>query len=149
MPSPSPPASFSKPMHLSRPIRSRRRRPWGDYRGIVAPGCHECACEDVFADVMERVPRVKNMCHDDVYRVEDFRSSRRRKSAISADYARIYLQPLGESMRLKFAGGAAFGSTHIGYAMDLAADTLEGWGSMRGNRPADLLMPDGTAISPD
>ena len=98
---------------------------------------------------MERVIRVKNMCYDDVCRVEDFRSFRRRNSAISADYARIYLQPLGESKRLKFAGGAAFGSTHIGYAMDLAADTLEGWGSTRGNTPADLLMPDGTAISPD
>ncbi len=115
----------------------------------MAPGCHECECEEVFAQVMERVMRVKNMCYDDVCRVEDFRSFRRRNSAISADYARIYLQPLGESKRLKFAGGAAFGSTHIGYAMDLAADTLEGWGSTRGNTPADLLMPDGTAISPD
>lgn len=117
--------------------------------GIVAAGCHECECEAVFAEVMERVLRVKNMCFDDVCRVEDFASFRRRNLAISADYADIYLQPLGEAKRLKFAGGAAFGSTHIGYALDLAADTLESWGSTRQRSPADLIMPDGTEISPD
>ncbi len=117
--------------------------------GIVAAGCHECECELLFAQVMAKVMRVKDMCYDDVCRVEDFRSFRRRNMAISADYAKIYLQPLGEAKRLKFAGGAAFGSTHIGYALDLAAETLEAWGSTRQRGPADLIMPDGTEISPD
>lgn len=116
---------------------------------IVSNGCHECACEEVFAEVMRRVLRVKNTCSDTVCSTENFDAFRRRNLAISADYADIYLQPLGEAKRLKFAGGAAFGSTHIGYAMDLAAETLESWGSTMERRSTDLLMPDGTAISED
>ena len=116
---------------------------------IVAKGCHECECEAVFAEVMERVLRVKNMCSDDVCRVENFQAFRRRNLAISADYARIYLQPLGEAKRLKFAAGAAFGSTHIGYGLDLAAETLAGWGNRAVPERADLLLPNGSGVGPD
>ncbi|WP_179378712.1 DUF2515 family protein [Jannaschia marina] len=117
--------------------------------GVVAQGCHECECEQVFAEVMERVLRVKNLCSDDVCRLEDFRAFRRRNLAISADYADIYLKPLGEAKRLKFAGGAAFGSTHIGYGMDLAAENLAGWGNRAEAADADLVLEDGSGVGPD
>jgi hypothetical protein len=117
--------------------------------GIVASGCHECECELVFAEVMERVLRVKNMCLDDVCRVEDFASFRRRNLAISADYAAIYLQPLGEAKRLKFAGGAAFGSTHVGFGMDLAMASINSWGNRTDPSEADLILPDGRGTGPD
>lgn len=117
--------------------------------GIVASGCHECECEALFAQVMAKVLRVKNMCTDDVCRVEDFRAFRRRNLAISADYARIYLQPLGEAKRLKFAGGAAFGSTHIGYGMDIAVRNLDGWGNRAALEDADVIVDGEIGIGPD
>jgi len=116
---------------------------------ITSQGCHACVCEELFAEVMARVIGVKNMCSDDVCRVEDFSAFRRRNRAISADYARIYLQPLGEAKRLKFAGGAAFGSTHVGFGMDLAAQNLASWGSRANAGEVDLMLPGNVNIGPD
>lgn len=122
--------------------------------GDAAPlDCHRCQCEELYDQVMARVLRVKNMCsdHGSSCSVENFKAFRQRNRAISADYARIYMQPTGEAKRLKFAGGAALGSTHIGYAMDAAASAMDSWGSNTGstNRPPDLVLEDGRGIVDD
>lgn len=77
--------------------------------------CHRCQCEQIYDVVMSRVLRVKNLCGGagNACQVENFAAQRRRNRAISADYARIYLKVTGEAKRLKFAGGASLGSTHI------------------------------------
>ncbi|MFV0334655.1 MAG: hypothetical protein ACK5JR_11380 [Tropicimonas sp.] len=114
--------------------------------------CHRCQCEQIYDQVMSRVLRVKNMCANsgNTCTVENFAAQRRRNKAISADYANIYMKPTGEAKRLKFAGGAALGSTHIGFGMDTAADALDGWGTTAApNEPADIVLEDGTRIKND
>lgn len=114
--------------------------------------CHRCQCEQIYDQVMARVLRVKNMCANsgNACTVESFSAQRRRNKAISADYASIYMKTTGEAKRLKFAGGAALGSNHIGYAMDLAAKTLDGWGrTVPPGQPADIILEDGTRITND
>ena len=114
--------------------------------------CHHCQCATLYDQVMARVLRVKNMCggSGNTCQIENFAAQRRRNKAISADYARIYLKNTGEAKRLKFAGGAALGSTHIGYGMDMAAASLASWGtSARRGAPADIVMPDGSRIVND
>ena len=121
--------------------------------GQITPlDCHRCQCEKLYDEVMSRVLRVKNLCSDsgNTCSVENFTAQRRRNKAISADYARIYMKATGEAKRLKFAGGAALGSTHIGYAMDIAAETLRDWGSTaRNDERADLILADGTRVRAD
>lgn len=122
----------------------------GDQVGaVVASGCHECVCENIFSQVMERVLAVKDTCGGNVCSLTGFEAFRRRNLAISADYASIYLTLDGEAKRLKFAGGAAFGSTHIGYAMDLALETLRAMGNPGRSGEIDLETPDGRGISSD
>ncbi len=116
---------------------------------VVAAGCHECVCDEIFARVMERVLAVRDTCGGTVCSLGDFAAFRRRNLAISADYARIYLTLDGEAKRLKFAGGAAFGSTHIGYAMDLAVETLRMMGNPGRPGEIDVTTPDGRGISSD
>lgn len=115
--------------------------------------CHRCQCQELYDQVMARVLRVKNLCSDAgaSCSVQNFAAFRRRNRAISADYARIYMQPTGEAKRLKFAGGAALGSTHIGYAMDAAASVMASWGSNAGflSRPPALVLEDGRRIIDD
>lgn len=125
------------------------RRAAGDAEPLE---CHRCECEQLYDEIMRRVLRVKNLCSDagSSCSVENFAAFRRRNRAISADYARIYMRPTGEAKRLKFAGGAALGSTHIGYALDAAADALKGWGSRAApGQPADLVLEDGRGIVND
>ncbi|SEO43759.1 hypothetical protein SAMN04489859_11101 [Paracoccus alcaliphilus] len=101
---------------------------------------------------MSRVLRVKNMCASSASSctVENFAAQRRRNRAISADYADIYMKTTGEAKRLKFAGGASLGSTHIGFGMDTAADALNGWGTRAApHEPADIVLEDGTRIKND
>ena len=120
--------------------------------GTTPLNCHRCQCEKLYDQVMARVLRVKDVCKGNLNtcRVEDFPAQRRRNRAISADYARIYLKTTGEAKRLKFAGGASLGSTHIGFGMDMAADSLRSWGtSPAPGHPADIIMPDGTRIVND
>lgn len=115
-------------------------------------GCHRCQCETIYDQVMSRVLRVKNMCASSASSctVENFAAQRRRNRAISADYANIYMKTTGEAKRLKFAGGASLGSTHIGFGMDTAADALNGWGTTAAaNEPADIVLEDGTRIKND
>ncbi len=117
-----------------------------------AVSCHRCQCEKLYSRVMSKVLRVKNLCSDDAASCsfENFSAYRRRNKAISADYARIYMSPNGEAKRLKFAGGASLGSTHVGYAMDAALDALDGWGSFAesGQRP-DVIREDGRGLVND
>lgn len=115
----------------------------------VVTHCHRCECDKLFPRIMEKVLRVKNTAPSGRAGLIDLAAARRRNRAISGDYARIYLEPLGMAKRLKFAGGAAFGSTHIGYSMDLAAETMEAWGSTQGRNPTDLVLPEGTNVSDD
>lgn len=114
--------------------------------------CHRCQCEQIYDVVMSRVLRVKNLCGGagNACQVENFAAQRRRNRAISADYARIYLKVTGEAKRLKFAGGASLGSTHIGFGMDTAAEALGGWGTEvdMGERP-DIVLKDGTRVKND
>lgn len=121
--------------------------------GRTAPlNCHRCQCEPLYDQVMAKVLRVKNMCagSGSTCQVENFAAQRRRNKAISADYARIYMKTTGEAKRLKFAGGAALGSTHIGYGMDVAADALRSWGTTASRgQAADIVMPDGTRVVND
>ena len=121
--------------------------------GRTAPlNCHRCQCQKLYDEVMAKVLRVKNMCSGsgNTCEIENFSAQRRRNRAISADYARIYMKTTGEAKRLKFAGGAALGSTHIGFGMDMAAASMASWGTRApaGRRP-DLVMPDGTRIVND
>lgn len=120
--------------------------------GASPLGCHRCQCEQMYDEVMARVLRVKNLCPDsgNTCAIENFSSQRRRNKAISADYARIYMKTTGEAKRLKFAGGAALGSTHIGYGMDVALDALDGWGTAAAaNERADVVLADGRRIRND
>ncbi|MBK4216706.1 hypothetical protein JJJ17_12285 [Paracoccus caeni] len=121
----------------------------GDAKAL---SCHRCQCEKLYDQVMAKVLRVKNLCSSNAAScsIENFAAHRQRNRAISADYARIYMQPNGEAKRLKFAGGAALGSTHIGYAMDAALDALKGWGSWagRGEEP-DVYDESGRGIVND
>lgn len=114
--------------------------------------CHRCQCEKLYPEIMSRILRVRNLCSDrgGSCSVENFSAFRRRNNAISADYARIYLKTTGEAKRLKFAGGAALGSTHIGYGMDLAAKMLRSWGTSAGKgQTPDLVLDDGTGVVND
>ncbi len=119
------------------------------------PGCalitledHRCACDSLFPEVMQKVLAVKNTCPDMASSLIHFNEFRKRNLAISADYARIYLSENGEAQRLKFAAGAAFGSTHIGFAMDLAVETLLSWGKEVTSNP-DIILSDGVMVAND